>query len=113
MKKNRRFFERRLQKREIFVIFWRFRLNLGVFHASAEGAREKFRVFYRGTAYDVIIFKFQGGAFAPPAPLLTPMCGDIISVTLTVQSCSSSELVLITAALYSHWNQGVDKQRHL
>ena len=50
------------------MIFRRFSLNLGVFHASAEGASEKFRVFYRGTAYDVIIFKFQGGAFAPPAP---------------------------------------------
>ena len=35
-------------------------------HASAEGASEKFSVFYRGTAYDVIVrvvivFKFQGG----------------------------------------------------
>ena len=40
------------------AIFRRFGLNLSVFHASAEGASEKFRVFYRGTAYDVIIFKF-------------------------------------------------------
>ena len=48
-----------------------------MFKASAEGARETFRVFYRGTAYDVIIFKFHGGgAFAPPAPLLTPMLVD-------------------------------------
>ena len=38
-----------------------------MFKASADGASEKFRVFYTGTANDVIIFKFQG-AFAPPAP---------------------------------------------
>ena len=73
--KNRRFFARRLQKGGNFVIFRRFGLNLGVFHTSAEGASEKFRVFYRATAYDVIIFKFQGGGIRPPPapPLLTPM----------------------------------------
>ena len=56
-----------------FAIFRRFRLNLGVFNASAEGASVKFRVFYRGAAYNVIIFKIQGGGNSPPAPLLTPM----------------------------------------
>ena len=39
-----------------------------MFKASAEGASEKFRVFCMGTAYDVIIFKFQGGGIRPPAP---------------------------------------------
>ena len=65
--KNRRFFARRRQKMENFAIFRRFSLNLCVFHASAEGASEKFRIFYRRTAYDVIIFKFQGGHSPPPA----------------------------------------------
>ena len=68
MKKNRRFFAHRLQKRENFLIFRRFRLNFGVFHARVEGASIKFMVFYRGTAYDVIIFKFKGeGGIRPPA----------------------------------------------
>ena len=82
MKKNRRFFARRRQKRKNFAIFRRFRLNLGVFNASAEGASEKFRVFYRGTAHDVITFKFQGGIRPPPcSPLLTPMgAGDVCLV---------------------------------
>ena len=63
------------KKRKNYTIFRRFRLNLCVFNASAEGASEKFRLFYRGTAYDVIIFKFQWG-HSPPCPLpplLTPM----------------------------------------
>ena len=55
-----------------FAIFLRFRLNLGVIDASAECARQKFRVFYRGTAYDVILFKFQGVGVVvirpPPRP---------------------------------------------
>ena len=51
-----------------------FKLNLSVFHASAEGASEKFQVFYRQRADDIIIFKIQEGAFAPSCPpLLTPM----------------------------------------
>ena len=58
-----------------FAIFRRFRLNLGVFNASADGASEWFRVFYRGKAYDVIIFQFQGVFAPPPCPLLTPMRG--------------------------------------
>ena len=40
-------------------------IALSVFNASAQGARENFRVFYRGTAYDVIIFKFQVRGIAP------------------------------------------------
>ena len=46
-------------RRRFFVIFRRFKLNVGVFNASAEGASEQFRVFYRRTAYDVTILKFQ------------------------------------------------------
>ena len=34
--------------------------NLRVFDVTAEGASEYFRVFSTGTAYYVIIFKFQG-----------------------------------------------------
>ena len=48
-----------------FAIFRRFRLNLRAMNANAEGASEKFRVPYRETTYDAIIFKFQAGAFAP------------------------------------------------
>ena len=56
------------------AIFRRFRKILGAINASAEGASEKFRALYRKTTYDVIIFKFQEGAFAPSCPtLLTPM----------------------------------------
>ena len=43
-----------------------FRLNLGVVKARAEV--EKDRVFYRGTAYDVIIFRFQRGGLRPSPP---------------------------------------------
>ena len=53
---------------KIFAFFRRFRLNLRVFDASAEGASENFRVFSTGTAYDVIIFKFQGGGNCPRLP---------------------------------------------
>ena len=53
---------------ETLTIFRRFKLNLSVVNASAEGASEKFGVYYRRTAYDVIIFKFRGGAFAPLPP---------------------------------------------
>ena len=44
-----------------FAISRNFRLNLRVIDASDEGASENFRVFSMETAYDVIIFKFQGG----------------------------------------------------
>ena len=62
-----------------------------MFHASAEGASEKFRVFNRGTAYDVIIFKFQGGAFAP---LLTPMASSH-----AVDICTNEVIELYTHRL--------------
>ena len=50
------------RKRKFSRFFRRFRLNLTVFDASAYGATDNFRVVSTGTAYDVIIFKFQGGA---------------------------------------------------
>ena len=69
------------------VIFRRFRRNLGVFSASAEGASEKIRVFYRGTKYDVIIFKFQGGAFAPlPSPADAHDCAMLASPNTRLQT---------------------------
>ena len=51
--------------------FWPLDVSLivtRIFNVSAEGASEKFRAFYRGTTYDVIIFKFQGEALAPCPP---------------------------------------------
>ena len=59
--------------------FWPLDVSLivtRIFNVSAEGASEKFRAFYRGTTYDVIIFKFQGGHSPPCPPLLTPMLSD-------------------------------------
>ena len=58
----------------IFPIFRRFRLNLRVFDASAGGASENFRVFSTGTAYDVIVFKFQGGGQLPQVAPLPSGC---------------------------------------
>ena len=54
---------------KIFAIFRRLRLNLRVFDASAEGASKNFRIFCMEAAYDIIIFKFQGGNYArfPPS----------------------------------------------
>ena len=49
------------QRRKPSRCFRRIRLNWNVFGASAEGSSENFRVFCIKTAYDVIIFKFQGG----------------------------------------------------
>ena len=49
----------------------RFRLNLRVFNASAEV--ENFRALCTKTAYDVIIFKFQGRQLSQVAPLRAPM----------------------------------------
>ena len=49
---------------KIFAIFRRLRLNLRVFDAS-----KNFRIFCTEAAYDIIIFKFQGGATAPDCPL--------------------------------------------
>ena len=52
----------------ILVICRRFKVNFGAIIASGEGTSEKIKVICWGRTYDVIIFKFQGGAFAPPAP---------------------------------------------
>ena len=65
------FSTRRRRERKFSRFFRSFRLNLRVIDASAEGASENFRVFSTRTAYDVIIFKFQGGGgqlpqVAPP-----------------------------------------------
>ena len=71
-------FLRRLSRRwQNFAIFRGFRLNLidvyKYLNASAEGSSEKIRVFYRGTACDIIIFKFQMWGFAPfPLPCWHP-----------------------------------------
>ena len=60
---------------KILTIFRRFRLlKWRVIYASAEEASEKFRVFCTERAYDVTIFKFQGGGQLPQvAPLRAPM----------------------------------------
>ena len=54
----------------MFTIFRRVRLNLKVFDARVEGASEKCTVFCTDTAYDVIIFKSQGGL-----PQVAPLPG--------------------------------------
>ena len=44
----------------------RVRLNLtGNNYASVKGVSEKFRVFYKKTANDVIVFKLQGREHSP------------------------------------------------
>ena len=43
--------------------------------ASLEGASENFRVLCTETAYDVIVFKFQGGGGGVGVPLRAPMVG--------------------------------------
>ena len=54
------------RKRRFSRCFRRFRLNLRVGDASAEGASKSFRAFCTETAYDVTICKFQrGGSTAP------------------------------------------------
>ena len=66
------FFRAPTAKGEIFVIFRRFRLNLGVLHASAK----RFNVFYRGTATRTAMLQhmtmmtlsfsnFRGGGIRP------------------------------------------------
>ena len=67
--KNDLFFGPPKARTKIFAIFRCFKLNLRVLDASAEGASENFRVFSTGTAYDVIIFKFQGGGATAPGRL--------------------------------------------
>ena len=54
----------------ILATFRRFKLNLGVIIANAEGAIQNFKVFYRGTIYNIIIFKFQW--HSPPGPAPSP-----------------------------------------
>ena len=55
-------------KRKLLRFFRRFRLNLRVFDASAEGASENFKVFNTRTAYDVIIFEIPVGGNCPRLP---------------------------------------------
>ena len=55
-------------KRPLFVIFWGFILNLRAIYASAGDASTSFGEFSMQTAYDVIIFKFQGVQVHPLAP---------------------------------------------
>ena len=50
---------RRRRKRNVLRFSRRFRLKYRVSMASAEGASEKFRVFCRTAAYDVIFLKFH------------------------------------------------------
>ena len=55
---------------KIFAFFRRLRLNLRVFDVSAEGASKNFKDICTKAAYDIIIFKFQGGgncARLPPS----------------------------------------------
>ena len=73
--KNDMFSARQRRERKFSRFFRRFRLNFRVFDASAEGASENFRVFFTGTAYDVIIFKFHGGGQLPQvAPTSGRLC---------------------------------------
>ena len=66
--KNDTFSARRAgRKRKYSRNFRCFRLKLRIF-VSAGGASEKFRVFCTETAYDVIIFKFEGGGNCPRMP---------------------------------------------
>ena len=59
--------------KEIFALWWHFRLRVRVFIASAEGASENVRVFHRRAAYNVIFFKFHEGCGQVPPPLRKPM----------------------------------------
>ena len=66
----------RAKSKKVIVLanFRDYILNSGTFSASAGGASKKFGAFRLQTVYDVIIFKFQGGASAPPCtPLPAPM----------------------------------------
>ena len=65
------YFSTRWRRERKFSRFLRrFRLNLRVFDSRAEGASENFGIFCTATAYDVIIFKFQGGCNCPRLPPL-------------------------------------------
>ena len=66
LRKMTYFSARRRPERKCSRFFQRFRLNLRVFDASSEGASD----IFREAAYDVIIFKFQGGGNCPRLPRL-------------------------------------------
>ena len=51
-----------------FATFRRFGLNLVAVNASAEGASENFRAFYRGTAYMTLSVLNSRGCIRPPSP---------------------------------------------
>ena len=87
LRKMTYFSARRRPERKCSRFFQRFRLNLRVFDASAEGASENFRVSTTGTAYDVIIFKFQGGATAPGCPPSGRLCGRRLTATVVITLC--------------------------
>ena len=54
-----------------------------VYDASAEGASENFRVFGTETAYDVIVFKFQGvGQLPQVAPRSERLCTLVFHCTV-------------------------------
>ena len=74
-------------KKQLFLANFRnYALNLGTFSASAGGASKKFGAFYLQTVHDVIIFKFQGGASAPPCtPLPAPMSVRTVCVNVRTQ----------------------------
>ena len=67
------FSERPRREQKFSRFFRRFRLNLKVFGASADGASENFRVFSTGTAYDVIFSNSRGGN----CPRLPPPSGRL------------------------------------
>ena len=58
--------------KKFWIFFARFWLKYGVYIASAEGAREKFRVFCRTAAYDVIFINSREGQ-VPTSPLRASM----------------------------------------
>ena len=73
-------------KLEGFLRIYEILNKIEVYLMRAPEARAKiFRVFCLKTAYDVIIFKFQGGASAPPCtPLPAPMLSKRYQCVVTV-----------------------------
>ena len=61
-------FAHQRQKMKSFATFRRFGLNLVAVNASAEGASENFRAFYRGTAYMTLSVLNSRGCIRPPSP---------------------------------------------
>ena len=76
------FSARQWRERKFSRCFRRFRQNLRVVDASTEGASENFRVFWTETAYNVIIFKFQGGGNCPRLPPPSPGAHGCMSTQL-------------------------------